>query len=105
MINREKVIKGLDCHVNQLTCHECPYVDATHPGWGCHLEELIADALALLKKQEPIKPTLSVDTWVCSKCGHTLESQELIDDEENPQVLIHEQYEYCPNCGKKVKWE
>ena len=58
----------------------------------------------LLKEQEPIKPTISVDTWICSKCGHTLESQELIDDKENPQVLIHEQYQYCPNCGREVKW-
>lgn len=47
----EKVISGLKCHVN-LKCHNCPYVDAIHPAYGCHLEELIADALALLKKQE-----------------------------------------------------
>lgn len=59
----------------------------------------------LLKEQEALKPTVSVDTWICSKCGHTLESQELIDDKENPQVLIHEQYNYCPNCGRKVKWD
>ena len=63
------------------------------------------DALELLKEQGPIKPTVSVDTWICSKCGHTLESQELIDDKENPQVLVHEQYQYCPNCGKAVKWD
>jgi len=61
-------------------------------------------AILLLKAQEPIKPTVSVDTWICSKCGHTLESQELIDDKENPQILVHEQYQYCPNCGRKVKW-
>ena len=69
-----------------------------------HMES-VNMALALLKEQEPIKPTLSVDTWICSKCGHTLESQELIDDKENPQVLVHEQYEYCPCCGRKVKWD
>lgn len=63
----------------------------------------VAEALEPPKEQEPIKPTVSVDTWICSKCGHTLESQELIDDKENPQVLIHELYQYCPNCGKKVK--
>lgn len=66
---------------------------------------LLKDALELLKEQEPTKPTVSVDTWICSKCGHTLESQELIDDKENPQVLIHELYQYCPNCGKAVKWD
>ena len=62
-------------------------------------------ALELLKEQKTTKPTVSIDTWICSKCGHTLESQELIDDKENPQVLIHEQYEYCPCCGRKVIWD
>ena len=68
------------------------------------VERLKCEALEMLKKQEALKPTVSVDTWICSKCGHTLESQELIDDNENPQVLIHEQYNYCPNCGQAVKW-
>lgn len=57
MTDREKVISGLKCHVN-LKCHNCPYVDAIHPAYGCHLEELIADALALLKEQEGIIKTL-----------------------------------------------
>lgn len=56
MPDREKVISGLKCHVN-LKCHNCPYVDAIHPTYGCH-EELIADALALLKEQEGIIKTL-----------------------------------------------
>lgn len=73
--------------------------------WRFVRVDVIEDAIELLKEQEPIKPTVSVDTWICSKCGHTLESQELIDDKENPQVLIHEQYEYCPCCGRKVKWD
>lgn len=104
MLDREKVIKGLEYHMEELgvgkTCFECPYF-GDNP---CEIL-LIEDVLELLKEQEPIKPTVSVDTWICSKCGHTLESQELIDDKENPQVLIHEQYQYCPNCGKAVKWE
>lgn len=95
MIDREKVIKALENYE--------PYAKAvkglTVEGW------IVIGALELLKEQEPIKPTLSVDTWICSKCGHTLESQELIDDKENPQVLIHEQYQYCPYCGKAVKWD
>lgn len=61
--------------------------------------------IAMLKKQEAVKPCVTVDTWICPKCGHTLESQHLIDDKENPQVLVHEQYNFCPNCGQAVKWE
>lgn len=68
-------------------------------------QEIPDNVISMLKEQEPAKPIVNVDTWICSKCGHTLESQELIDDNENPQVLIYEQYNYCPNCGRRVKWE
>lgn len=80
--------------------------DLDNPRHECrqYYAQAIDEICDLLKEQEPIKPTVSVDTWTCSKCGHTLESQELIDDKENPQVLIHEQYQYCPNCGREVKW-
>lgn len=105
MSDLERVVAGLECcddtSEKTLKCAECPYreIDTC-----ANIARLHADALALLREQEPIKPTISVDTWICSKCGHTLESQELIDDKENPQVLIHEQYQYCPNCGRAVKW-
>lgn len=106
MPDREKVMKGLQClsspyaqDMNGRDCENCQYDNAS-----CFLD-ITADALALLKEQEPVKPTVSVDTWICSKCGHTLESQELIDDKENPQVLVHEMYDYCPQCGRAVKWD
>jgi len=67
--------------------------------------QLAKDMLDLVKAQEPIKPTINVDTWICPKCGHVLENQELIDDKENAQILVCEQYQYCPNCGKEIKWE
>ena len=77
-----------------------------YTGWGAdvlhatmeHIEELT-------EARKPVEPTLAIDTWICSRCGHTLESQELIYDKENPQVLVHETYSFCPNCGKAVKWE
>ena len=107
MTDREKVMKGLECCAMGLFCPEyaCPYEkDREEKQENC-IALLARDALELLKAQEPIKPTVSVDTWICTKCGHTLESQELIDDKENPQILVHEQYQYCPNCGRAVKWD
>lgn len=110
MADREKVIKGLECCSQGATvpyiptiryCAECPYNELKMP---C-TRALARDALELLKEQEPVKPIVAVDTWLCSNCLHTLESQELIDDEENPQILVHEQYNFCPQCGKAVKWE
>ena len=111
MINKEKVIKGLTLctTINKVrpieTCKKCHYfIRDNEPDAEC-IDMLMLDALELLKEQEPMKPTVAVDTWICSNCGHALESQTLIDDKENPQVLVNEQYNFCPQCGKAVKWE
>lgn len=52
MIEREKVIKGLEYHLKELsagkTCFECPYLGDS----PCEIH-LITDTIALLKEQEP----------------------------------------------------
>lgn len=63
--------------------------------------EAAEQAVALLKLQEPVQPVVDIDTWKCGNCGHTLEHQQLLGD----NVLFHEQYNCCPECGKAVKWE
>ena len=65
------------------------------------VNEKLCVALALLREQEPVEPVLDIDTWKCRNCGHDLEHQEMLGD----NVLFHEQYNYCPNCGKAVKWD
>ena len=96
MTDREKVIKGLECCNEFMTCKaNCPYRND-----GCR-EILSRDALALLKSQEPVEPILDIDTWKCGDCGHALEHQQLLGD----NVLFHEQYNYCPECGRAVKWD
>lgn len=104
MTDREKVVKGLESLRDICNAKSNMATGNGKVAWAGYANTA-DDALALLKEQEPVKPTISVDTWICSKCGHTLESQELIDDKENPQVLIHEQYQYCPNYGRAVKWD
>ena len=52
MTEREKVIKGLECCIkrnpdDKMRCNECPYE-------GACLNRLKADALVLLKAQEPM---------------------------------------------------
>lgn len=50
MINREKVIKGIDICLQRFHCGQCcPYYDDCEI--GC-MEQLRKDALALLKEQE-----------------------------------------------------
>lgn len=63
MNDREKVIKGLECCIkcdpdDKTRCGECPYE-------GACLNRLKADALALLKAQEPIEARLHL----CESCA------------------------------------
>ena len=100
MPDREKVIKGLECCIlgnkHEPDCDVCPY------SAGCNdtcdtMDEIHGDALALLKAQELVEPTIGGDadgpcrTWwyQCGKC------KEAID--------YHDKY--CRNCGQAVKWE
>jgi len=53
MIDREKVIKGLEYHLKELsvgkTCFECPYY-GDNP---CEIQ-LVADAISMLKEQKKL---------------------------------------------------
>ena len=81
-MDREKVIKGLECHA-EVNCVECPYRD----GWRtCPFgETLLADALALLKqeaengemKEQGIAKIKEPDCRICgqSNCKYYHESR------------------------------
>ena len=65
------------------------------------IDETCFEIMKYLEEQRPVVPMLDIDVWRCGKCGHKLEIQELLGD----NVLFHEQFNYCPQCGKKVKLE
>jgi len=98
---RGKVIYSIGrciCHVPDA-CRDCAY-DAGHPYNEC-VELLLKDALSLLKAQEPVSPKVKIDTYVCGACGTRLERQSLIGS----NAVLAETFNYCPECGRKVKWE
>lgn len=104
MVDREKVIKGLErCKLyNKVNCDKCPY-DYNGRGNGkseC-TAELASDALALLKEQEEIVPYIDIDEAKCPVCKVKLTRQELLGDD----VLFEDFFDYCPHCGRKVKWD
>jgi hypothetical protein len=79
MIDSEKVIKGLECCIkhdpdDKMRCGECPYE-------GACLNRLKADALALLKAQEPRVMTL--DEVVTAKPGTVV----WLEDFDKPDVI------------------
>ena len=96
---REKVIKGLECCVNDLgECDFCPY-DEGRGKLACG-KNLYSDALALLKAQEQ-KPIRDINgVYYCGNCdticvGYEVEFTNSIIKVEN----------YCHKCGRKVKWD
>lgn len=105
MIDREKVIKGLECCIPMTErngigdCCNCPYDRKITFEGGvtecCH--DLFTDALALLKAQEPVEPKRMRDAprepLRCGNCG--------------AMIVIFSDYtaKYCCKCGRAVKWE
>ena len=54
---------------------------------------LLNEQDALLKEQEPVKPTWSQGKAYCGKCGHRL-----------PRNRTDKEINYCGYCGQEVKW-
>lgn len=104
----EKVIKGLERCVEKLdtvvnkthgfNCIACPYFRKCDRSGYLNGLSLMRDVLALLKAQEPVEyvvhcknADLSNGTeFACGECGGS---------------LLHKRVNYCPWCGRAVKWE
>lgn len=52
-----------------------------------------------IEKTRKVEPKLIDNEWKCGKCGHPLECQRLLNN-----ILHLDRYNYCPNCGRAVKW-
>jgi hypothetical protein len=62
----------------------------------------IAEGYAeLLKEQEAVEPYIDIDEAKCPIYKVKLTRQELLGD----NVLFEDFFDYCPHCGRKVKWQ
>ena len=89
-MDREKVIKGLECCtfiLGKRKCNECPYQKGL-PDNGCY--QLQDDFHALLKEQEAVKPRVSSIEQRCGNCN---------------KVIEMDGWKVCPWCGKPILWE
>ena len=90
-----KVIKGLECCLAVTKCGTCPY-NTGNDSWCGNNNQLLEDALALLKAMEPVKPVYSrmynedIAIYACGACGKEIGADCV---------------KYCPHCGQAVKWE
>ena len=124
MTDKEKVIKGLEYHLKELTvgksCYECPYL-GDNP---CEIQ-LIANALALLKEQEDLGTELTNAVELIRKKNERIEK--LLKEQEAVEpysmnaertygicpkcwkIIFRygnvEENHYCGVCGQAVKWE
>lgn len=93
-IDREKVLTWLEiCGKNRDCSDCCPYGRASEE--LCR-ENLMTDALALLKEQEPKPIAITTNAYGtkfyhCPRCNHDLYAY--------PRQI------YCSQCGQAVIWE
>ena len=93
LIDREKVIKGLECCAGQCNYHGCPYKDPCENAKG--VKQIMLDALTLLKEQEAVEPIPyhrsdgTIFKYECRKCRTKIFKNDL----------------FCRHCGQVVKWE
>jgi hypothetical protein len=89
----ERVIYDLErctCHVPDA-CRDCSKY-ASETGLKC-MENLMMDALELLKEQEPVKLR-----FIDGKRNHFVKCGNCNFD------LMHGM-KFCPHCGRAVKWD
>ena len=89
MVDREKVIKGLEKLRKDLGCGLPDRSNVVVE----YLNSL-TDAIALLREQET---TFVLDPdryqhYYCEKCGYVT-------------GIIARMHKFCPECGRKVKWD
>ena len=107
MPNRKNIIEALSICApetqddSKLECSDCPYVDVCDPNDTIGITlPLILDIRALLKEQEAVEPDQdSEGTCTCGNCGETIGWYPVGCKE--PVKLGN----FCPYCGRAVKWE
>ena len=97
MPDREKVIKELTeiCDEAYDRWVHRPYIEDK---LVTLIRDNIPDALALLREQEPVKPI--VGEYGARLCGNCGEQVGAISDSTPYKIRQN----YCPECGRKVKW-
>lgn len=103
-IDREKVIKGLECLAQKQAptanpCKDCGYIN--RPSFAICVKDIASDALTLLKEQEvkwvEDKQDEHCRLIKCSKCGLTF-----IVGNNIPYDEWIEDRNYCRRCGARM---
>lgn len=94
MVNRDKTILSIQNRINESRNKNGIAVTIAL--------STLRDVHALLKeKQDEIIPYIDIDEAKCPDCKVKLTRQELLGED----VLFEDFFDYCPHCGKAVKWQ
>ena len=94
MADIEKVIKGLESCIGHCGLKNCPYFNESCEMFGCNGNEVMKDALELLKEQRQstkpiaVKAKLDYGSWhyECEKCNGYIDIQD----------------KFCRHCGRLI---
>ena len=93
MVDRENVVKRFDEYYHNFKAHCIGDIED---------HAMLKDVLELLReKQDEIIPYIDIDEAKCPVCKVKLTRQELLGED----VLFEDFFDYCPHCGKAVKWQ
>lgn len=95
MPDKEKIIKAVEEAFDLVYSDFIGTDDFNETEW----EQNKADALELLKEQET-SDTNQSRIFHCKKCGYGIDDIYLTDESAYPI-----EPNYCPNCGRLVKWK
>ena len=108
MNDLKSVIHGLECRLDidgskYKHCLSCNYRhDIDHCEWACKEDDILKDALSMLKAQEPKPPLVTENAYGwkfyhCPSCGREFYGDRL------PGRM--DKTTFCDKCGQAVKWD
>ena len=114
MIDREKVIKGIEICLHPGSCRECPYYRVYDTTIEKCAKEMMQDALELLKEPQEQKFFVDIDGKMTplpiQKHGHWIRSPGFRPDFQcsvckETYVGDCRMFKFCPECGAKMDEE
>ena len=106
MVDREKVIKGLECCTMECTyehpfrCKGCPYSQDDAP---CEALPVKRDALALLKEQDDLGAELTNAVELIHKKNERI--KKLLKEQEAVEPNVSSTEQRCGNCNKVIEMD
>ena len=123
MVDREKVIKGLECIAQKREptanpCKNCGYSDRLN--YAICVKDIASDALALLKEQDNCECencAIAIEDWQpvarCKDCKYAHKTYDgdckycdmFTDDDGNPIERYRSGDWFCADGERAVKWD